>query len=204
MTESLCSIASRRVGLDEKAQPGGHGGPARQRGERGRPRTRREVVTTAGLASGLAAGLAAGLRRGPPSRSCKHGRSRCRRYPQAYGTTGHITYYPAHLDRACRSKITYNDGDEGVLLHAATGSRPGREEQLPQPPISSSSASCRPPPSTPPHQWCDLPHHDPRPDQLPLRGFRATPIRWRYGGGGGSPFPPSFTRTWTPTTRITG
>ena len=86
-----------------------------------------------------------------------------------YGETGLFTYDPGFTSTAaCRSKITYIDGDEGILLHRGYRIEDlAEQQQLPGdgvPDPLRRAAERRGVREL--HQWCDLPHHDPRPDQL--------------------------------------
>src|SRR5438309_5784535 len=62
---------------------------------------------------------------------------------------GLMTYDPAFMNTAnCKSAITYIDGDRASCSTAAIPSSSSRRKAITsKPPISSSLASCRPPPS---------------------------------------------------------
>jgi hypothetical protein len=53
-----------------------------------------------------------------PAGLLRHDRARRDRHPQLYAKTGMFTYDPGFLSTAaCKSNITYIDGDKGVLLY---------------------------------------------------------------------------------------
>ena len=86
-----------------------------------------------------------------------------------YGETGLFTYDPGFTSTAaCRSKITYIDGDEGILLHRGYRIQDLAEQsnflETAYLILYGELAECRGIREL--HQRCDLPHHDPRPDQL--------------------------------------